>query len=681
MTQRLAIDVGGTFVDFVCLDEDSGAIRIEKTSAAGLLQERFFEGIDNLALDLPTLQTIIHGSTMVINTIVQEKGAHIGLITTKGFRDVLELGRGNREEIYNLFYAPPPPLVERYLRLEVSERLDARGAVVRPLDEEEARAAIRQLKAAGVEGIAIIFLHSYINPAHEERMRELVQEEFPAAAVTISSEICREWREFERTSTTVLNVYTKPKLASYLASLQRELARREYRGQLNIMQSSGGITSLRLAQEGPIRTLVSGPAGGVIGVAALGRQLGADNLVAADVGGTTFDVALINQGQPLEQTEHRVNRRPVLQPTIDIVSIGAGGGSVAWLDAAGGLRIGPQSVEADPGPACFDLGGAEATVTDAQLLLGYLDPDYYLGERMRLNRGRAEQAIEQRVAKALGLRPLDAAAGIVDLASMNMAYAIRNITIERGHDPRAFSLVCYGGGGGLFAAFLLNELEAAAAIIPSNPATFSAWGLLNADYREDFLRTYLRPFAAVSAAELEAELAALEAEARQRFANYDIAPRRTVIQFHAAMRYYGQEHTVKVPILSGDFAAALRPLRQRLDSLHERAYALALPDSAAEIVNLQVSILGITKKPSLKRIVAQSDGGAAAALKGQRQITVRGYGENIAAPVYARAQLAAQSEIRGPAIIEEWTSTSLILPGQSATVDDFGNLIIKREQP
>ena len=382
--ERLAIDVGGTFVDFVALDEDSGDVRIEKSPSLGSIEARFFEGIDRLALDLTAVKTIIHGSTMVINTIVQEKGARVGLITTRGFRDVLELGRGNREEIYNLFYQPPAPLVERYLRLEVSERLDARGEVVRPLDEGEARAAIRQLKAAGVEGIAVVFLHSYLNPQHENRMRELVEEECPDIAVTVSSEICREWREFERTSTTVLNAYTKPKLARYLAALKSELARRRFGGALSIMQSSGGITSLPAASEGPIRTIASGPAGGVIGAAALGRQLAVSNLVAADVGGTTFDVALISDGKPLEQTEHRINRRPVLQPTIDIVSIGAGGGSVAWLDAAGGLNIGPRSVEADPGPACFDLGGDEATVTDAQLLLGYLDPDYYLGERMRL---------------------------------------------------------------------------------------------------------------------------------------------------------------------------------------------------------------------------------------------------------------------------------------------------------
>ncbi len=675
--QRLAIDVGGTFVDFVSLDEDTGDVRIEKSPSFGSLEERFFEGIDNLALDLKALETIIHGSTLVINTIVQEKGARVGLITTKGFRDVLELGRGNREEIYNLFYRPSAPLVERYLRLEVSERLDARGEVVTPLDENEARAAIRQLQAEGVEGIAIIFLHSYLNPAHEERMRALVDEEAPDLEVTISSEICREWREFERASTTVLNAYTKPKLASYLSGLKRRLDRRRFAGTLSIMQSSGGITSLRAASEGPVRTIVSGPAGGVIGVAALGRQLGESNLVAADVGGTTFDVALITDGKPLEQTEHRINRRPVLQPTIDIVSIGAGGGSIAWLDNTGGLQIGPQSVEADPGPACLDLGGHLATVTDAQLLLGYLDPDYYLGERMSLDLSRAEQVIQEQVADKLDLSLADAAAGIVQLANMNMAYAIRNITIERGHDPREFTLVCYGGGGGLFAGFLLNELGAARAIIPQNPATFSAWGLLNADYREDYLRTYLIAFENLSVEALQAELEALEAEVRDRFAVNGIAPAHTVVSFHAAMRYHGQEHTVKVAIMPDDLCQDLVPLRRRLDEAHERAYSLKLPESAAEIVNLQASILGIASKPVMKRINAAV---ACQPLKGQRPVTIRGYGADLPAQVYDRKKLSGGTIIDGPAIIEEWTSTTLILPDQSAIVDEFGNLNIKRAE-
>ena len=337
-----------------------------------------------------------------------------------------------------------------------------------------------------------------------------------------------------------------------------------------------------------------------------------------------------------------------------------------------------RRVGADPGPACFDRRGTLPTVTDAQLLLGYLDPDYFLGERMRLNLSRSEQVIQAQIADPLNMTLLDSAAGIVHLANMNMAYAIRNITIERGHDPREFSLVCYGGGGGLFAGFLLNELEASAAIIPLHPATFSSWGLLNADYREDDVRTYLMPFTDLSANQLKTELDALETDVRLRFADYGIDSESTTSQFRAAMRYRGQEHTVKVPILACDFANGLDSLRRRLDTLHEKAYALSLPDSEAEIVNLQVSILGITRKPALKRIAATS---RESAVKGRRKVTIRDYGADIDAAVFDRSKLAPGSTLQGPAIIEEWTSTTLVLPDLRANVDEFGNLIIRRVGP
>jgi len=328
--KRLAVDVGGTFTDFMLFDADQRLVQIEKVPSSGLLEERFLEGIDRLGLDLRELSMIIHGSTMVINTIVQETGARVGLITTLGFRDLYELGRGNRAEIYNLFYRPPAPLVPRHLRTEVRERIDAHGTILEPLDEAQAREAVNRLRAEGVEGIAIVFLHAYANPRHEQRMAEIVTEEFPEAAVSISSNVVREWREFERTSTTVLDVYVKPRMATYLTGLERELSKRGYTGPLTMMQSSGGMTSSRIARTVPIRTLESGPAGGVIGAAAMGRKLNLPNLIAADVGGTTFDVALIVGGKMLEEAETRVNRRPVLQPTLDIVSIGAGGGSIAW---------------------------------------------------------------------------------------------------------------------------------------------------------------------------------------------------------------------------------------------------------------------------------------------------------------------------------------------------------------
>lgn len=671
--QRLAIDVGGTFVDFVLFDEDSGEVCIEKVSSGGRLEERFFEGIERLKLDLAELAMIVHGSTTVINTILQEKGARVGLITTQGFRDVLELGRGNRPEIYNLFYRPPAPLVPRYLRYEAPERMNRIGEVLTPLDESATRKVIIQLKQQNVQGIAICFLHAYVNPAHERRAAELAAEIYPEAHISISSDIVREWREFERTSTTVLNAYVKPKMATYLSALRNGLSERHYQGTLNIMQSSGGMTSGQAAQNVPIRTLESGPAGGVIGAAALGTKLGFPNLVAADVGGTTFDLAMIHEGRPLEKGETAVNRRPVLQPTLDIISIGAGGGSIAWLDEEGGLRVGPKSAEAIPGPACFGLGGTEPTVTDAQLILGYLDPQYYLGKRMTLDLPAAERAVQAKIAQPLKLSLNEAAHGILRLATANMAYAIRNITIERGHNPREFSLVCFGGGGGLFAGALMQELEMARAVVPLNPATFSAWGLLNADYREDFSRTVVKPLANLTLVELQGLISQMETEALEHFEANHIEAEDRASELFVDLRYLGQEHTVRVPLQPDDLKdPQLASVRARFDELHEKAYAHSLPQLPVELVNVRLSLIGRTRKPIILKLPKSKKGKAQ---KAARKVTITD-GNKVDCPIYDRPLLASGERLNGPAIIEEWTSTTLILPDHLLEVDPYGNLII-----
>ncbi len=675
--KRLAVDVGGTFIDFMLFDAENRTVRIEKVPSAGALEKRFLEGVERLGVDLRDLAMIVHGSTLVINTIVQEKGARVGLITTHGFRDVYELGRGNRAEIYNLFYRPPEPLIPRYLRLEVGERLSADGSVLQPLDETEARAAVQQLKAEGVEGIAIAFLHAYANPQHEQRMAEIVAEEFPEAQVSLSSAVAAEWREFERTSTAVLNAYAQPRVAAYLSKLEGELQQGGFDGVLTIMQSSGGMTSSAIARSTPIRTLESGPAGGVIGASALGSKLNLPNLVAADVGGTTFDIALIVEGEPLEKAETQVNRRPVLQPTVDIVSIGAGGGSIAWLDGEGGLRVGPRSAEANPGPACFGLGGTEPTVTDAQLVLGYLDPNYYLGKRMSLDLAASQQAIRDQIAAPLNLDLMPAAYGIYQLAVMNMTYAIRNITVERGHDPRGFSLACFGGGGGLFAGHLLDELECRQAIVPVNPANFSSWGLLNADYREDLTRMFVRPLAATTPDELGDVLAAMAAEAQQTLDANGIDSSDLTTRYFAEMRYVGQEHTVRVPLLDGDLADGFAALRDRFNALHEQAYAHQMPEKPLEIVRLRLAAVVTESKPDLLPLTTPAGQDAR---KGQRLVTFSGQGAPVECPVYDRPRLSAGQQLTGPLIVEEWTSTTLVLPGQCLEVDAYGNLIITRQQ-
>ena len=673
---RLAIDVGGTFVDFVRLDETSGAVDVEKVPSSGALEDRFFEGLDRLGLAPRDVAMIVHGSTLVINTIVQEKGARVGLITTAGFRDVLELGRGNRAEIYNLFYTQPAPLVPRYLRYEVPERLDWRGDVVTPLDEDAVRAAICALKEQQVEGIAVCFLHAYANPAHERRVADLAAELFPEAAVSISSDIVREWREFERTSTTVLNAYAKPQMLAYLSALDRRLQAADFTGAFNIMQSSGGMTSSRAAQDAPIRTVMSGPAGGVIGAAAVGAALELPDIVSADVGGTTFDVALIAGGRSLEQSSTRINRRPVLQPTIDIVSIGAGGGSIAWIDAEGGLRIGPQSAQAVPGPACYGLGGTDATVTDAQVLLGYLDPDNYLGKRMVLDRAAAERVIRTEVAEPLGLDLIAAAQGIIHLTDMNMASAIRAITIERGHDPRGFTLMAFGGGGGLFAGALLRELEMTRALIPVNPAMFSAWGLLNADFREDLNRQIVRPLTTLDPAEVAAVMDGLAEEAVAHLRANQIDAAATVLEYFADLRYLGQEHTVRVPLLRRDLETPrLAATKARFDEYHEQAYAHNLPDHAAELVNVRLVARGRTHKPPLPKL-APATTRPADAVRTHRPVVFAGMRDAVDCPIVDRTRLGPGAAIAGPAIIEEPTSTTLVPPDQAVTVDAYGNLLL-----
>jgi N-methylhydantoinase A len=673
--RRLAVDVGGTFIDFVTLDPATGEVNIEKVRSAGDLHRQFMLGVEQLGVLPADLDMIVHGSTMVINTIVQEDGASVGLITTSGFRDVLELGRGGREDIYDLFFKPPPPLVPRFLRFEVPERLDAAGGVVTPLDEDAAVDVARAVGATGVDSIAICFLHAYKNPVHERRMADIVSRECPGARVSISSDVVREWREFERTSTTVLNSYTRPRMETYLESLDRELGRRGYSGAFAVMQSSGGITSGEVARKVPIRTVQSGPAGGVIGVSRICQELGIGNAVVADVGGTTFDVSLIHDGRFLESGSAKFNRRPVLQPTIDIVSIGAGGGSIAWIDKEGGLQVGPQSAQADPGPACFGMGGTEPTVTDAQIVLGYLDPETFLGKRMQLDTAAAEAAISEKVARPLGLPLKDAAAGIMHIAAMNMAYAVRQITVERGHDPRDFSLVCIGGGGGLFAGALIRELQMKEAIIPRNPAVFSAWGLLNADYREDVTRSYVRPLADTNADGLRAAFDSLVDEAAGWLGENTSGTGDLQFDRFAEMRYLGQEHTIRIPVYEKDFAdAGLATLRTRFDRVYEKAYAHALPDHELEFVILRVVATGPTDRPAIQPLPpGDSDPIKASS---SRSIYAADNKRSFDCDVFDRDGLGPGAHVDGPAVVEEWTTTILVLPGQAADVDRWGNLII-----
>ena len=691
--KRLAVDVGGTFTDFVLLAED-GVVTIEKVAS---LPDRpddvFFEGITRLGLDLRALETIIHGSTLVINTIVQSRGAPLGLITTQGFRDVIEIARGNRLDIYDLFYKQPEPLAPRYLRFEVAGRLNYKGEELTPLDETAVKEAARRLKEQGVQSIAVCYYHAYANPAHELRTAELIRQVFPEAYISLSHAVSGEWREYERTSTSVLNAYVMPRMGHYLSSLEERLRQQHYAGVLNVVQSTGGMLPSQSARQTPIRTLESGPAGGVIGSAALGAALGYPNVIGADVGGTTFDVSLVVAGRPLEKTETHINRRPVLCPTLDINSIGAGGGSIAWLNEVGSLRVGPQSAQAVPGPVCYGKGGTEPTVTDAQVVLGRIDPNYFLGHRMQLDRAAAEQAIEGRIAKPLGLSLVEAAYGITHLADMNMTYAIRNITIERGYDPREFVLLAFGGAGGLSATVWASELEIPTVVVPVAPANFSAWGLLNADFREDRSRTSFSELADLTREEMVDMFAGLEQACLETLRARGVGVEGVTFLRYCDMRYQGQEHWVKVPVppelfdktskvletfevSTSALSNPLDNLRTRFDQLHEQHYAHAQPGYPVQVVNYRVSAIAPTPKPTLKKLPAQANGSLASAQKGSRSVYFPQASGYVDCPIYDREQLSPEAILNGPAIVEEWTSTTVVPPGWRLTVDGFGNLIL-----
>lgn len=672
---RLAVDVGGTFIDFVFHDEATGEVRTEKVRSAGVLSDRLIEGIDALGVTLSTLGTIVHGSTMVLNSIVQEKGARVGLITTEGFRDVLELGRGNRAEIYNLFYKQAAPLVPRYLRQDVKERVDFQGNVVEPLDEMDLRTKVDALIDQGVESVAVCFLNSFVNPLHEQRAARIILEHYPDLFVSISSDIVRERREFERTSTTVLNAFTRPKFSRYLNQLGARLTRDGHRGALTVMQSTGGVTSTEIASRVPVRAVQSGPAGGVIGALRISQLIDEGNMVVADLGGTTFDVSLISGGDYSERSDVSINRRPIMQPSIDIVSIGAGGGSVVTLDDEGGLKVGPESAQADPGPICYGFGGDQVTLTDALMTLGYFDPSVYMGGRIRLDLEAATAAIQQKIGTPLSLSSAQAAVGIVRIATTNMAYAIRQVTIERGFDPRDFAMLCIGGGCGLFAGGLLDELEFKSVIVPNMPAVFSAWGLLNADYREDISRTFLAALRPEAAQSLLAAFDEMEEQARAALSTTAVGGVR--IERICEMRYVGQAHTVRIPAVHEELRSqSLAGLRARFEDAYARQYRHVLAGSPLEITAVRLAAIGQTGKPVVPELTKAAS--IKPSLSGVRKIAFGSEAKKVDFALHERGLLRKGDVIAGPAIIEEWNSTVVVHPGQRATVDVYGNLVMEK---
>jgi N-methylhydantoinase A len=664
---RIGVDIGGTFTDLVALDETTGTLVTTKAlSTPRELLDGVLRCVDQAGVRLADCRFVIHGTTIGINALLELKGARTGLITTEGFRDVLEIGRGDFLKMYDVLYRRPEPLVPRGRSREVPERLTATGDVLVPLDEAAVRAAARALRADGVESVAIAFLFSYRDPAHEQRAAQLVASEMPGVSVSASHRITQEWREYERTSTTVVNAYVQPIMDRYLGAFGKGLAGRGFQGQLLVTQSNGGAFSLEAARSKPVHTIESGPAAGVTGSASLSRVLGADHLISFDMGGTTAKCAIVEHGLVQTTADYHVDGRPLRIPVIDIEEVSAGGGTIAWIDAGGALALGPHSAGADPGPVSYARGGHEPTVTDANLVLGRIDAARFLGGTMPLDLAGAVRAVDEKIGAPLGLTRAAAAAGVVKLADVKMALAVRSITTERGLDPREYTLLAYGGGGPLHAVAIARELEIPRVVVPPSPSTFSAWGMLATDLRHDLVRTVLVPLERAGRAWAEARYEEMQREIATILPGADAPVLRRAVD----LRYLGQEHTVTIALDSLDEWAELRT---RFDAAHTRAYGYAAPDVDVQLLNLRLTVVFPLDQPRLATVERRTAGTLPFET---RKIYSNLADDSIEYRVYQRDTLKEGDQLQGPAAIEEPGTTTIIDAADTLSIESHGCLVI-----
>lgn len=679
MTVRAAVDVGGTFTDVCALDEETGEIVFVKDSttprdySVGVITTMKKSGIPGSKIS----QFVATGSTMVINALTERKGVKTGLITTKGFRDVLEIQRSNRTDMYNFMYKKPEPFVPRYLRREVRERVEADGTILEPLHEEDLPSTISLFKREGVKAVAVCLYNSYANNLNEERCATKVRELFLEAYVSTSTSLTSEWREYERMNTTVMNAYVQPIVDSYLSNLREGLRGMGVSADLFVMQSNGGVSTFEQALVSPILQVESGPAGGVIGAAKVGVAAGARNVIALDVGGTTAKTSLIDNGKIRINAEYDLEKTPrfagypLKVPVVDIVEIGAGGGSIVWVDEVGSLKVGPTSAGADPGPACYGKGGEKPTLTDAFVISGIIDPDYFLGGEIRLRRDLSERAFVP-LAQQLGLSVRDVALGSIRIADANMINMIKLVSVRRGYDPRDFTIVAFGGAGPMFAVDLARDLGVRTVIVPLVPGVFSAWGMLLTDLRHDFVQTKVLPFISgleeINAIYMKLRDKAMNVLRREGVRDEDIYFRPSL-----DLRYLGQEHTVNTPVDDVPVKAEeLQVIRKRFDKLHKKAYTFALTDPV-EVVNTRLTAYGRVKKPVI-RPMNDATTSLSKALRGERDVLLLG-GE-FRANVYERSLLPEGARVQGPAIIAEKTTTTLVGPGDTLKVNRYGHLVI-----
>ncbi len=685
---RIGIDVGGTFTDFVLVDEKRGQIHAGKLLTTGedpsqAITEGTLRLVEDASVAVESVNGIVHGTTLVTNIVIERKGAKVGLITTSGFRDSLQIGAEMRYDLYDLFFERPAPIVPRHLRRVVTERVDAFGAVLKPLDEDEVRQVARSLVQDGVEAIAICFLHSYRNGTHEQRAKELVQEICPGLPVCISSEVAPEIREYERGNTTCVNSYVQPLMERYLERLEQRLREASYAGSLHVMLSGGGITTLRAAREFPVRLIESGPAAGAIAAAYYSRLTESDHLISFDMGGTTAKMCLIDHGEPQHAHEFeaaRVRRfrkgsgLPLKVPVIDLIEIGAGGGSLARIDQMGLMKVGPDSAGSNPGPICYNRGGTEPAVTDADLLLGYLSPDYFLGGEMKLNLEDVRNLIEQKVAKPLGVTVTEAAAGVHSIVNENMAAATQMYMAEKGRDPRRYAMIAFGGAGPVHAYGLAKLLKIKRIISPFGAGVTSALGFLVAAPAIDYVRSYVTRLDEVNWGHLNDLFAEMERDARSLLVESGATADEITIKRQADMRYVGQGFEINVPVPAGELGPdMLDAMRELFLDTYQLLFDRRVKDVAIEALTWRVS--ATAPVPNVQLNFPSLATGRSDPLKGHRDVHFPGSGY-VSCAVYDRYALRAGTTLRGPAVVEERESTTVMGPDCQATVDQYLNLII-----
>lgn len=690
---RVSVDIGGTFTDLVALSEEDGElvnIKVPTTPrepAVGVVTAiREFLA----TLEPADVSMIVHATTIATNAITGQMGLELpktALITTKGFRDIIEIGRQRRHELYNLFIRRPRPLVPRRHRYGVGERLSSSGEVIKPLRCEDVRNVARKINEEGIEAVAIGFLNSYINPEHEVKAKELIEELCSDVFVTASHEVSPEHREYERFSTAVVNACLMPIVSSYITDLLKKTKELGVEARVHVMQSSGGIASGDEVRRVPASMIESGPAAGVIAASFYGKLLGTEDILSFDMGGTTAKAGLVRGYAPDVVTEYEVGGRvhsgrivkgsgyPVKFPFIDLSECSAGGGTIAWVDAGGALRVGPTSAGAEPGPACYGLGGEEPTITDANLVLGRLNPDYILGGRMRIRRDLSERAIRVRTCGRLGLDVVQAAAGIVEIVNSTMAKILRIVSVERGYDPREFTLMAFGGAGPMHACALAEDLGIPRIVVPINPGLFSALGMLAADFTHHISRPVMKSVDEVGVDTIEETYKEMEEAGGEVLARESTALTDVFFVRHADMRYRGQAYELTVPATKPFDEGGLRTLVERFHDRHRSVYGYAVEGEGVELINLRLIAVGVTAKPEMQR-KASIGQDVSHALLASRDVFFERYGKYVESPVYVRERLEPGNVMEGPCVIEQYDATTVVYPDWRAVVDEFGSLTL-----